>query len=106
MRDHVRILGTLFMAWGVAQFVALIAFAAGWRMNAPQTRVPGLAWVLTLLGGAIYLWIGRSLRQRDLRIRTPAILLSILALLSFPVGTVIGAYGLWVFFSRKELTAS
>lgn len=106
MRDHARMLGTLFMAWGVTQVVALIAFAFGWHGPMPQTRVPGIAVILTIAGALIYLWVGWSVRNHDPRMRTAAVLLSILALLSFPVGTAIGIYGLWVLFGRKELTTS
>ena len=105
MRDHARILGTLFMAWGVAQFVGLIAIYAGWRDQMPAGNASTLMVVMTVLAGLIYIWIGNSVRQHDPRIRTSAILLSVLALLSFPLGTAIGIYGLWVLFGRKALTA-
>jgi hypothetical protein len=98
VRDHQRILGTLFIAWAVAQIFGVIAVAA----TSPEPAPPML-WLLGALAVVAYGWVGLRLRARDPRVRIASILLSALALLSFPVGTVLGFYGLWVLLRRREL---
>jgi hypothetical protein len=99
MRDHGRLLGTLFMAYALAQLVATGVTFAGLP---PQTRAQvftglgALAVGLTLLAVGVYLWAGRRLRAGDPRVRTLAIVLAGLALPNVPLGTALGFYGLWV----------
>jgi hypothetical protein len=104
VRDHWRILGTLFMAWAVAQAVsAVIALAVTGREATAQ--MTGGQWALvigiTVLSVLAYFWVGSRLRVHDVRARVAGILLSFLALLSFPVGTLVGAYGLFVLFKYR-----
>lgn len=103
MRDHGRILGSLFVAWAVFQLAGAVVAA----FVAPaEQRPPTLFWVVSALAAVAYAWIGAQLRRHDPRVRVPAIILSGLALLSFPFGTALGAYGFWVLLKRKELAPS
>jgi putative Mn2+ efflux pump MntP len=100
MRDHTRILGTLLLAWGVSQAAVALVVAA----RAPDLG-GGRGVLLVVLGlamGAAYAWTGVRLRNRDARARLPAIVLCVLALLSFPLGTAVGGYGLWVLFRKRS----
>ncbi|MFZ5471735.1 MAG: hypothetical protein ACOZIN_20090 [Myxococcota bacterium] len=99
MRDHQRTLGTLFIAWGIAQVVGA-AIISVWR-QAEVAPSPWF-WVLSVAGLIAYGWAGLRLRAHDVRVRIPVIILSVLALLSFPVGTVLGVYGLWAMFKLRE----
>lgn len=99
MRDHVRILGSLFVAWGVVQGVAalVLGFGAG-----PGAGGPAALWLLALAVAGAYVWTGLQLRRGDPRIRIPAAVMSGVAILSFPVGTALGIYGFWVLFGRRS----
>lgn len=98
MKDHRRILGTLYLAWAVLQFVGAVAMATWGRM---EMAIPWLFWLSTVVVSLAYAWVGVGLRNHDPRFRVSAILLGVLALLSFPVGTALGIYALWALL-RKE----
>ncbi len=103
-RDHIRILGTLFVAWGIAQVVAGLGVMNAMRQQtwAPQTASPWLFWAVMALLVAAFVWVGIRLRKHAPGIRPFAIGLSVLALFSFPVGTALGAYGLWVLLRARQ----
>jgi uncharacterized Tic20 family protein len=100
VRDHRRILGSLFIAWAVLQAVAAVAIGLG--ESAAQMTYPAVFWVSTALMILVYGWAGLRLRQRDPRVRFLAIVLSALTVLSFPFGTVLGAYGLWALLHKPK----
>jgi hypothetical protein len=92
------------MAWAVAQAVMAVVVVL-WAPQAAAGTFPTASWpflALTVLTVVAYFWVGTQLRTHAARVRTAAIVLSILALLSFPVGTAIGAYGLWTLFKHRE----
>jgi hypothetical protein len=99
VRDHRRILGTLFMAWAVLQLVGAVAIQL---YGAMELAVPWLYWASTVVVSIAYAWVGWRLRQHDPRVRVGAILLGVLALLSFPVGTALGIYALWTMLRRPH----
>ena len=105
MRDHWRVLGTLFMAWAVTQAVtatiALVSLSRDPRMQAGPGQW-GLAIAVTLLAVVAYFYVGVRLRQHDPRARIPGIVLAVLALLSFPIGTAVGAFALYVLIKYRE----
>jgi len=92
VRDHRKILGTLFIAWAVLQVIASIVLVASGDMA--EVPLPWLYWISTALLAIAYGWVGLKMRQHDPRVRFLAILLSVLALISFPFGTALGVYGL------------
>ena len=99
MRDHRKILGTLFIVWAVLQLAGSIAMAI---YGDVELAVPWLFWLSTVVVGIAYAWVGWRLRLHDPRVRIASILLGVLALLSFPVGTVLGGYALWSLLRRPE----
>lgn len=101
MRDHAKILGVLFVAWALVQAVAAVVMAVTGRADVAW---PALAVIATVGIVAAYAWVGARLIAHDGRMRTPATVLSALLLISFPVGTVLGIYGLWSLF-RKPVPA-
>lgn len=62
--------------------------------------------LITAFGGATLFTAFKVLKVRKIG-RTLAIVVSILSLLSFPIGTALGVYGLWFFFGDmgKQLYA-
>lgn len=97
MRDHGKILGGLFVAWALAQAVGAVLMAVTGRADVAW---PAVAVLATLAIVAAYAYVGARLIARDPRMRMPAIVLSALLLISFPVGTALGLYGLWTQFRR------
>lgn len=97
MDKHVRTLGVLFIGFAVAQAAGLL-----W-MSATRGAVPasGLFWAAMIALIAGYAWTGWQLWRKNPRARTLAIALSIFALLGFPVGTAIGAYGLFALWKTR-----
>lgn len=102
-RDHIRILGTLFIAWGIAQVVAGLGVMNAMRQQTwDQGASPMVFWVVLFLLVAAFVWVGIRLRKHAHGIRPFAIGLSVLALFSFPIGTALGAYGLWVLLRARQ----
>jgi hypothetical protein len=99
MKDHLRILGSLFIGWAALQVVSAVVLSA---MRGLPERAPALFALTTVVLAIAYGWTGFRLRLHDRRVRVPAIILCALALLSFPFGTAIGAYGLWVLIRGQE----
>lgn len=97
MKDHLRILGTLFIAWAVLQVST--AVLAVFTVE-PRATAPALFWGALALIALAYGWFGYQLRRHSRIARVPAIVLSVFALLSFPFGTALGIYGLWVLLRR------
>ena len=119
MQQHVTILGVLFIvlgALGVIGFlVVMLVFggAAGivsMAADDPEASaiaVPIIGSVGTAIGAFILIMsipdilAGIGLLERRPWARILAIVLSILGLLHFPLGTLVGAYGLWVLFNPE-----
>ena len=59
----------------------------------------GMALVLVLLAAiaVAYAHIGRGLWLREPWARTGALVVAVISLLSFPFGTILGAFGIWLF---------
>lgn len=76
----------------------MLAAAAVWF--AAVERSPWL--LMTFLVGGIYAWAAWRLLKSPAPAWILALGLSAASLFSFPIGTVIGAYGLWVVLRRGE----
>jgi zinc-ribbon domain len=116
LREHVRTLGILWIIVG-ALFL-LPAFAAMTLGTAASMFLPvhnavaptvapfvvfGIGGMLLILGiGGIC--VGRALRQHRPWARIVAIVLGVLALFKFPLGTALGIYTLWVLLSSDAET--
>jgi hypothetical protein len=101
--------GAFFTAMGVLVCVGVLLYAP-WFNGAPVWRAEDATAVLAvvLVVSAMFVVIGIpnliagiGLLKQKRWSRLLAIILAILALLSFPIGTAAGAYTLWV-LTRKE----
>ena len=102
MRDHLKVLGWLYVAH--APLVMLIAAVIGTIMGVAGAASAAAA--LGFIGFAVALLLacialpalvcGWGLLTYRPWARTLGIVLSVLQLPSFPTGTALGAYGLWV----------
>jgi hypothetical protein len=97
MRDHHKILGILYIAWAVLQLAGSIGVVV---VREAEIAVPWLFWLSTVIVSIAYAWVGWRLRLHDPRVRVAAILLGVLALISFPIGTLLGAYAIWALLRR------
>jgi hypothetical protein len=120
METHVKVLGVLFVALGVLGLIGVVVIALVFGGAAgivsvaaedPETTaiaVPVLGTVGTALGGLILILslpdilVGIGLLERRSWARILGIVLSLIGLLNFPIGTVVGVYGLWVLLSPSS----
>ncbi len=98
-----KAVGLLYLLGGALNALGavsmLVAAAAGGKSDGRDGII-----LLTLFLGlmsALALWAGWGLRTLKPKGRTPALLVSGLGLLAFPVGTVINGYILWLLLSKK-----
>ena len=114
MRDHLKILGWLYAVSG--GFVLLLAMVIGTVLGVAGAASAAAAlgivgFVIAIIVAAIglpSLICGWGLLNYKPWARTLGIILSVLQLPSFPVGTALGGYGLWVLLndeSRRMLEA-
>jgi len=117
MDTHVKVLGALQIAMGAmclfGALVLTLVFAGGMSAASlsddpdaafalPFIGITGAAFVAFLLVLALPgIVIGIGLLQRRPWARIAGIVLSMLALMAMPIGTIVGVYGLWVLFSRE-----
>jgi hypothetical protein len=112
----VKVLGTLFIVFGV--FYVLLAFGSSMLMGLVAGLVGAQggedaavgATVLGLAGAALFVfWLcvgvpgiitGIGLLKFKRWSRILGIVLSAIRLIQIPIGTIIGAYGLWVLFHK------
>ena len=106
LQQHVGILGWLYII-GHAVFLAIGAFVFLLLVGlAPVTGEPEPMWILGVVGTAIGLLFaalgipgllaGYGLLAKKPWARVLAMVVGILSLVNFPVGTAIGLYTLWV----------
>ena len=112
--QHVAILGWLFVIGNaiflaIGAFVFLVLTSVGLAVDDPEARP-----ILLVLGPALGLFLsaialpgllaGYGLLTRKPWARVLAIVVAILGLLNFPIGTLIGVYALWVLLSAPAET--
>jgi hypothetical protein len=106
LQQHISILGWLYVV-GHAFFLVIGGFVFVLLVGlAPVTGDPEPMWILSLVGTAVGLLMtalglpgllaGYGLLTRKPWSRVLAIVVGILSLINFPVGTAIGLYTLWV----------
>ncbi|MGE3342718.1 MAG: hypothetical protein AB7L71_04705 [Vicinamibacterales bacterium] len=116
MQTHVKVLGWLFIIFGV--FYVLLAFGSSMIMGLLATIVGSQGGedaavavpILGLVGAAgFFFWMlvgipgiitGWGLLNYKPWARIVAIILSAIRLINVPVGTALGIYGLWVLFNK------
>ena len=117
MATHVKVVGSLQIALGaMGLFGALVlTFVFGGAASAvgvsadPDARVAlpiigitGMALVTCLAAVSLpSIIIGIGLMRLRPWARIAGIVISILSLMMIPFGTIVGAYGLWVLFSKE-----
>ena len=117
MTTHVKVLGALFIIFGVLYvflafgstmimgFVAAMVGSQGGDEAAVGASVLGFAgaalFVVLLCIGIPGIITGVGLLKFKRWARILGIVLSAIRLISFPFGTIVGIYGLWVLFNKE-----
>lgn len=106
MQKHVNILATVYVASSILFLLIggiLLLLVLGVAGLTQEPIIVGLARVAAgIIGAFLFLLalagilVGIGLHRRRSWARITAVVLSILNLFNFPVGTLIGGYGLWV----------
>ena len=96
----IRSIGTLYYLTGFG--VAVGALGAMVQAGTQRWSLYG-AGILVVLGllAAMFFLLGRALRTLRRGARIPTVVLAVLGLLGFPLGTLINGYILWLMLSRK-----
>lgn len=112
MRDHLKILGWLYAASGgvvllLAAVLGTVLGVAGVVAGGEEggALIGGIGFVIAVFIAALAipsLVCGWALLNYKPWARTLGIVLSVLQLGSFPLGTLLGAYGLWVLLNDQS----
>jgi hypothetical protein len=96
----VKSIGTLYVLGGlVLIFSAVAGIYAAASANDTSSVVGYSIGVLTI--SILQLWLGFSLRKLKKGARIPAIIVAVIGLIGFPIGTVISAYILYLLCCQK-----
>ena len=101
----VRAIGSLYYFGAVLMLLVGIVLVAGFSVQ-PQTT-PELRGLATITGfiylvlGVVSIVVGRGLRRLQPWARIASIVLSLIGLLGFPIGTLINGYFLYLLFAEK-----
>jgi hypothetical protein len=115
METHVKVLGILNIvsgALGLCMALLMVVVFGGVAIGSaadadaaiaiPIIGLTGFALVVFLLAMALpAIVIGYGLYKLRPWARVPGIVIALLSLMAFPLGTVLGIYGLWVLFSKE-----
>ncbi len=91
IHEHSRLLAGFFFIKGILQAVGWI-FAGGFF---------GGEWMLAIFA-AFFMITGWKLQNRSSDAKILGIVASVLCIGSFPIGTMLGVYGLWFFLMRSK----
>ena len=97
----VRGLGALYVLGSMFGLVACLAAIVG-GLTGSEDTIAGVVGGL-VLGAfcALQLWVGLGLRKLQPAVRIPAVVLSCVGLVGFPIGTLLSAYFLYLLLSAK-----
>lgn len=111
MSTHIKILGWLHIAMGIFGLLAALGIFAssvfGGLFSGSITGMLGatlggaFAAIIAVVFAIPGLIAGYGLLQRRPWARILTIILSIFSLIRWPIGTIVGAYGLWVLLSSE-----
>lgn len=115
MEGHVKAVAIINIVFAVLGFLAALLLLFAFGIASAVTGASGApGWVPSFLGGlgmalvliplayaVLCLMAGLKLMARKQVGKTLAIITSILSLFSFPIGTAIGVYALWVLFQKE-----
>ena len=100
MNKHLRILGCLFIARSVLMFIIIIVVKNFLMINSELVStvfiIVGILALLDVICG-----YGLLTKQRWGRIL--GLVMSFVYLLSFPIGTALGIYGMWTLFDKETI---
>jgi uncharacterized membrane protein len=99
-----------FLGWiGIGGIVVAIAIPIMINLNAPSLQPDTSSWLPTLLLivllsclSVLQLMVGTAIKEHKNWGRTVGIVLGIIHLFGFPIGTLIGAYILWCLIKGWE----
>lgn len=96
------LLSAILCGLGLVIMLGVVVFSFVGGDGAAETLgfTIGFALLYGLIG-ALSFWLGKGLRQLDIRVRTVAIVLSAIGLLGFPVGTLIHGYIIYLLVGEK-----
>jgi hypothetical protein len=97
----VQSVGFLYWLASIAMLVGSAAMIFGLLTRNNNFRIEQFIGLLYPLFAILFVWIGSGFRKLDSRVRIPAGILSVLGLISFPCGTLINAYILYLIFCPK-----
>jgi len=118
-RDHVKILAWIYILWGIVATGGLALTMIGWCIvtavegarEMPGTLVARDVIILSAVAllviaiaccfPASWIFVGRGLLRRRPWARLMALVFGVVKLAFFPVGTLVGAYALWVLFDER-----
>lgn len=112
MEQHIRIVAILYIVWGViglvvAALVLLSGVAGGLMSQEPDAALAAgtcgtvVAVIIAVLS-LPNLLAGFGLQKRKEWARILTIILSVLNLFQFPLGTALGVYGLWALLNEQS----
>jgi hypothetical protein len=96
----VRSIGLLYYLFTLGLGIAAVVTLFGFQTQPFEMNALFLAIFVGLLA-ALYYWIGSGLRALRPNVRIVAGVFAALGLLSFPIGTIINGYILYLLFSKK-----
>ena len=116
LRIHLKLVGGLYIAFGLIGFASVFLLMVPLLLRdvsraaqlAGETALPLVAVMGTVTGAvlacsAFNLWFGSALRQQKRwATRVVGFIWGFLNLLSFPLGTAVGGYTLWVLFQLDK----
>jgi hypothetical protein len=99
----IKSIGFLYWIGSFFLFIASVSmFVASVNIGFMRHRdFAALFGLLYLFIAALGLWLGYGFRKLDSRVRIPAGILAALGLISFPIGTLINGYILYLIFCAK-----
>ncbi|MBI3917634.1 MAG: hypothetical protein HY322_11575 [Betaproteobacteria bacterium] len=98
---NIKAVGGLFMLAGMlASFTALSVIVSG-AVGAMESMAVLVTGVLLAFLAVSSVVVGWGLRMLRAWARTPSVILAVIGLLGFPIGTLLNAYVLWLLASRK-----
>jgi hypothetical protein len=110
METHVKVAGWLWTIMGALSLLgalcAVVSIAGGGLISGDQDAILATSIVATVSGGllvlsgALNLVAGIGLLKLKSWARILALILAVLNLLAFPIGTVLGIYTLWVLLTK------
>ncbi len=115
MNSHIKALGAIYLVWGgmgiIAGVIVLTIFVIGGGLMAVDDPNAGLVFgtigiilvVITAIISVPNIMAGWALIKHKSWGRILTIILSILNVFAFPLGTALGIYGLWGLFQPEAI---